>query len=181
MTTLTPFTRVKSLIDFPLKDFPQSKGRNDDLYELRAKCVRSDGYFLMKCDVGDHFESSFPLMMTSQGAYMLGQIIPTISKALPERIYYDVFIHGGATDAVAFCTSAPQLANVMKVLEARGMEYVFTDNEIWEATEELPFDEIFTQFPSDVRFSVMFGAHNFTGSGLTEEERELIALGGYYE
>lgn len=155
---MTSFTRIKSILDFPLKNFPQCKGRHDDLYDLRSKCTRSEGFFLMKLDSGDYFESSFPLMLESTGAYMLCRIVASEAKHRPGAIYYDVYIHGGSMDASAFFTSPQELAEGLRTLEQRGMEYVFTENEVWGLCDETerPFDEIFCEFKTDIRFAIMF-------------------------
>lgn len=166
-------TRIKSLLDFPLKNFPQVKGRNDDLYALRATCTRGEGYFLLKCDTGDYFESSLPLMLEDAGAYMLGRIVPSESIHRPGALYYDVYIHGGSMDCAAFCTNPEELAEMLRELDKRGMEYVFTDNEAWGITadNERPFDQIFVEFPTDLRFAIMFGEEFFTES---EEDQDTI-------
>lgn len=166
---MAEFKRMIPLLNIPLKDFPKAEGRYDDLYEIRAKCTRADGFFLVKCDTGDYFESSFALMAESAGAYMLGQIIPTFSKQFPDRLYYDVFIHGGACDAVRFCTSPADLLDTITLLEEGGMEHVFVDNEAWEATEDMPFDELFTEFAPDARFAMMFGPHALLGDDPSED------------
>lgn len=156
---MTQLTRIKSILDFPLKNFPLYKGRNDDLYELRATCTRAEGYFLLKLDSGDHFESSFPLMLDHAGAYMLGQIVASEAKHRPGAVYYDVYIHGGSLDASAFCVNPKELVDMLRELDTRGMEYVFAENEVWGLTggDERPFDEVFVEFPSDLRFAIMFG------------------------
>lgn len=151
-------TRVKSILDFPMMDFPKEMGRSKDLYELRATAVRADGYFLLKCDPADYFESSMPLSGQSIGMYMLGIIVATEAKMRPGKIYYDVYIHGGSLDASAFCTSEKELADMLRELDKRGMEYVFTDNEVWgeiSEEEDSPFDQVFVEFPSDPRFLSM--------------------------
>lgn len=157
-------TRVKSLLDFPLKNFPQSRGRYDELYDLRATCTRAEGYFLVKCDIGDYFESAFPLMMEDSGSYMLGQILASESKTRPDAMYYDVYIHGGSLDATAFCVTPEELVALMRELDTRGMEFVFSENEVWSLCEDEdhPFDTCFTEFPTDLRFAIMFGEDAFS-------------------
>ena len=168
--------RMKPLLDVPLKNFPQASGRFDDLYELRAGVVRKDGFFVLKCDPGDHFVSSFPLMMENTGAYMVGRILASRSKHMPDRIYYDVYIHGGSLDISCFCTSPEELLGVINNLEERGMEYVFVENESWGICDDdtKPFDELFTEFPSDPRFAMIFG------DGMFDESSEK-RLGEYFE
>lgn len=177
---MTSLTRIKSILDFPLRSFPQFTGRYNDLYELRATCTRAEGYFLLKLDGGDHFESSFPLMLDDAGAYMLGQIIATESKHRPGAIYYDVYIHGGSLDASAFCVNPKELADMLRELDTRGMEYVFVENEVWGLTggDERPFDEVFVEFPSDLRFAIMFGED--VGSD-DSDNKSLKRLEEYFE
>lgn len=151
-------TRIKSILDFPLMDFPLEMGRSKDLYELRATAVRADGYFLLKCDPADYFESSMPLTGQSVGMYMLGSIVASESRRGNGDIYYDVYVHGGSLNASAFCTSAEELVTMLRQLDARGMEYVFTDNEVWgeiAEDEDHPFDHVFVEFPADPRFISM--------------------------
>lgn len=151
-------TNLRSILDFPLKDFPKDLGRSKDLYELRVTSARTDGYFLLKCHPSDYFESSLVLNDTSNGLYMLGCIIASESIHRPGAIYYDVYIHGGSLNACAFCTNPEELAAMLRELDARGMEYVFTDNEVWgeiAEDDENPFDQIFVEFPEDPRFASM--------------------------
>lgn len=151
-------TRIKSILDFPLRDFPLEMGRSRDLYELRATTERRHGYFLLKCDPADYFESSLPLSGQSIGMYMLGCIVASESKHRPGAIYYDVYVHGGSLNASAFCTTPEELVAMLRELDARGMEYVFTDNEVWgeiAEDEEQPFDQVFVEFPEDPRFISM--------------------------
>lgn len=171
-------TRIKSILDFPLKSFPQVKGRYDDLYALRASCTRSEGFFLLKLDAGDHFESSLPLMMEDTGAYMLGRIVASEAKHRPGAIYYDVYIHGGSLDASAFFTNPQELVDALKELDKRGMEYVFTENEVWgDESDDKVFDDVFVEFPTDMRFAIMF-----TSSSMEEEDnKSLKRLEEYFE
>lgn len=178
---MTQLTRIKSILDFPLKNFPQVKGRYDDLYDLRATCTRDEGFFLMKLDNGDYFESSLPLMMDSAGPHMLGRIMASESKHRPGAIYYDVYIHGGAMDASAFFTNPKELVDALRELDKRGMEYVFTDNEVWGLCDdsERPFDEIFTEFPTDIRFAIMFSQDDDPLSN--SQEKSVKSLTEYFE
>lgn len=159
---MTSFTTVRPILDFPLNDFPNVPGRYGDLYDLRGTCTHSDGFFLVKCDAGDHIEASFPLMGGNAGSYLLGQIIPCKSRSIPDKVYYEVFIHGGMVEATRFCETASELAEVLRLLEQRGPEYILGDPS-WEATEDSPFDTLFSEFPNDLRFVLLFGPHAITG------------------
>lgn len=160
---MAKLTRIKSLLEFPLKNFPQAKGRHDELYDLRSGCTLAEGYFLLKLEQGDYFESSFPLMGEDSGSYMLGQIIASEAKHRPGVMYYDVYIHGGSMDASAFCTNPEELAEMLRELDKRGMEYVFAENEVWGLCDEFecPFEYIFTDLKTDLRFAIMFGENMF--------------------
>ena len=97
-------------------------------------------------------------MLESTGAYMVGRVVASEAKHRPGVTYYDIYIHGGSIDASAFFTSPKELVDALRQLEERGMEYVFTENEVWGICDdsERPFDEVFSEFPTDVRFAIMF-------------------------
>lgn len=157
------FTRVKPLLNFPLDHFPKIEGREGDLYNIRAGAARLDGWFLIRCDAGDPYESAFKLIGQSEGEYLLGRILRVNSTVKEDASYFEIFIHGGVRDATSFCGDEKELLNVLSELQIMGPDYIFCPGEVWEATMDAPFDEYLSEFTSDIRFSMCFGMNALTG------------------
>lgn len=168
---MNKFVTIRPLLDFPLNNFPNVPGRYGELYDIRGTASHKDGYFLILCDKEDHLEASFPLMGSNAGAYLLGRIVQCPSRSLQGKMYYEIFIHGGVVDATRFCETAEELADTLRKVEAEGQSYLLGSDD-WEATEASPFDDIFTEFPNDLRFVLLFGPHALTGDNVKMEEEE---------
>jgi len=160
------FKNIKPILNFPLACFPNPGGRGGELYELRVRAVRTDGWFMVKCDAEHTFAGSFPLQGDHEGEYMLGRIQQSPSVVSKDVIRYEVFIHGGSKDATAFCQDEEELLAVIDRLDRRGMAFVIDGSAYWEATQDIPFENYFTDFPQDITFEMLFSDNTSQGNRL---------------
>jgi hypothetical protein len=184
------YKNVKPLTNVPLACFKaMGLSRDRDLYELRLGAVRNDGYFLVKLREDESSVSAFTLEGDHAGSYFIGQIQPSPSAVDPNRVYHELFIHGGSRDATAFCKHPSEIMNLLKGLELNGTDSLFGLSEYWEASLDHPFQEKFVEHPQDLRFEMLFGDNSLFGGNSQMDDGDMddyfgmggMGSGGIYE
>lgn len=129
---------IYPLIDLPLEVFPAVSEQAKKLKALREKAVRSDGWFMMKCDKDEIYETQFVLTGEHEGEWMLGKI--SAYKFTPTSApRFSVVVYCGLQDLEACCHDEAELLEVLYLMEADGMTFVTTTEAYWDISDRDDF------------------------------------------
>ena len=153
------FRNIKPLVDIPLPAFPSTSDVEIELYDLRCKTTRDQGFFMVRCAAGDEFAARFQLSGDYEGNWMLGRVrkYTSLTSGLDS---YQTHLYCGLSNLSAVSFNGSQLLAILKALDDLGTGSISTNIDDWDKTIFDVFTPAgITPKPYDLSLALLFEVH----------------------
>lgn len=164
------FKNVIPLVEIPVDCVHGDTPNTNALRELRNKCMRVEGYFLVELDAESSFKAQFHLGGKFNGRWILGRIaeiqvpITQAGGGTKEVTRYSIYLFFGEDTVEMYCRTPKEVVYAIEDLRIMGISSVFESTSPWDyAEEDVFFQKGFTKTEPDLLVSMAFSRGNYSG------------------